>query len=80
MAGAAEAHITALTQTHGREGLEDDWETMASNFTIDLMGRLLFGLDDTHTIYDGLPTLLKRILYLSASASHAWRHALRSML
>lgn len=53
---------------------------LTSDFSADIVSRTYFGLEGTHNRDDGLEHVADRMLEVSASASHAWRHGLRSIL
>lgn len=53
---------------------------LTSDFSADVLSRTYFGLEGTHSRDDGLEHIADSMLEVSASASHAWRYGLRSLL
>lgn len=72
---------TQLLKSHQEMGQNtENLLELTSDFSADVLSRIYFGLEGTHTRDDGLEHIADRMLELSASASHAWRHGLHSIL
>ncbi|RDI83148.1 hypothetical protein Vi05172_g6859 [Venturia inaequalis] len=72
---------TQLLKRHQETGQNtEDLLKLTSDFSADVLSRTYFGLEGTHTRDDGLEHIADRMLEISASASHAWRHGLHSIL
>ncbi|QDS77678.1 hypothetical protein FKW77_003509 [Venturia effusa] len=75
----AQDHTEFLKSQQGNSKSMDLLQ-LTSDFSADALSRAYFGLEGTHTRDDGLEHIADRMLEVSASASHAWRHGLRSIL
>ncbi|TLD18925.1 Elongator complex protein 1 [Venturia nashicola] len=76
----ANNHIENLKSEHAADGCTADLERTVEDFSTDLIGRSLFGMEGTHVGNDELLPVSDKIGLMCASPSHTWRHAVRSML
>ncbi|TLD27625.1 Elongator complex protein 1 [Venturia nashicola] len=69
-----------LLKRHQEKGQDtENLLKLTSDFSADVLSRIYFGLEGTHTRDDGLEHIADRMLEISASASHALRHGLHSI-